>query len=214
MSRYVQSDHRGESAASRRAATHRWLTRAIEQITLSRTIDKSSLEVSEALRIRPDHLMALAFPGAGPSGDGRADVILSTEGWRRRLRIPARIECTTPASDHTGVVLRHPWRARRYESPFPVIEADILTRPTSESSTEMGLDGEYRPPLGLIGLVADRRIGARVAVSTSRVFLEDVVKAISSEVVAHRHAIQTAAVDSRIEKTSDDPGRRRSESRY
>jgi len=213
MSRHIHSDRRGESAASSQAATDGGLAGAVEQITASTTIDKSSLEVAEALRIRPDHLMALAFPGAGPSGDGRVDVILSTQGWRRWLRIPARIEFRTPADGHTGAIIRLQWRARRYASLFPVMEADILIRPTSGSNTKIVLVGEYRPPLGLIGLVADRLIGARVAISTAQVFLEDVVKGISSDLVAHSHSIQKAAVDSWTERTSDDPGRRRSEPR-
>ena len=178
---------RGQKARSRYLAITGRLAPAVERIVVSKTIDESSLDVEGALRIRPDHLMALAFPGAGPSGDGRVDVILTTRGLRRWLRIPARIELRTPPDRHAGAVLHLQWRARRHASLFPVMEADLMVRPSSSTSAEIVLAGEYRPPLGLFGFVADRVIGSRLAISTAQAFLDDLARSISTDRSAHSH---------------------------
>jgi hypothetical protein len=163
------------------------LARPVEKITASRLVEGSSSDVAEALRIRPDHLMALAFPGAGPSGDGRVDVILTARGWCRWLRIPARIEFRTPASGHTGAVIQLRWHARNHARLFPTMEADIMIRTTSTTGTELLLVGEYQPPLGLIGFLADRLIGGRAAISTAQAFLEDLAGAIASDRAVRSH---------------------------
>lgn len=124
--------------------------------------------------------MALAFPEAGPSGDGRVDVILMTEGWRRWLRIRARIEFRTSRRAHRSRI-HIQWHARRHEHIFPTIKADIMTRPTASTGSELRLIGEYRPPLGLIGFLADRLFGGRAARSNAQAFLEDLAGAVASD---------------------------------
>ena len=185
--RHDDADCRGHNAHSRHVAMTGRLAPAVEKIVASTTIEESSFDVEGALRIRPDHLMALAFPGAGPSGDGLLDVVLTTRGLRRWLRIPARIEFRTPGGRPTGAVLHLQWRARRHASLFPVMEADLMVRPSSSSSAEIVLAGEYRPPLGLFGFVADRVIGSRLAISTAQAFLDDLARSISTDLSARSH---------------------------
>ena len=202
--RDVWSDHRREGAPSRHGVTNGRLAPAIEQISVSRTMGRPSSEVADALRLRPDHLMTLAFPGAAPRGDGRVDVILRSQSWPRRLRIPARIEFRTPVSGHSNAVIGLRWCARRHVSLFPVMEAEISVRPTTSPSSEMILVGEYRPPLGLIGLLMDRLIGARLAISTAQAFLQDVAKAISSDSIVRGQRIQSEGVESPIRRSNGD----------
>lgn len=187
MSRTHDRDQEAQDARPNDAATKGDLARPVEKITASRLVEGSSSDVAEALRLRPDHLMALAFPGAGPSGDGRVDVMLTVRGWRRWLRIPARIEFRTPASGHTGAVIQLRWHARCHARLYPTMEADIMIRTISTTGTELLLVGEYRPPLGLIGFLADRLIGGRVAISTAQAFLEDLARAIASDRAVRGH---------------------------
>jgi uncharacterized membrane protein len=61
------------------------------------------------------------------------------------------------------------------------MEANLGLRPVSEKSTELVFTGEYRPPGGLVGLVVDRLVGGRVALSTAEEFLEDLGAAIETD---------------------------------
>ena len=156
------------------------LRQAREAINATLTIPGPYAEVEQALRIGPDHLIALAYLAASKTEDGRFDALLTTRGWRRWVRLPASIEFRrTPRAAHAVVHLT--WRARWRPHLFPVMEADLGLRPVSDKSTELVFTGEYRPPGGLGGLVVDRLVGGRVAVSTAEAFLEDLGAAIETD---------------------------------
>ena len=161
-------------------AAHGELHPARESISATVTVAVAYAAVEQALRIGPDHLIALAYLSASTTEDGRFDAILTTRGWRRWLRLPAGIEFRrTPREAHAVVHLS--WRARWRPHLFPVMEANIGLRPVSESRTELVFTGEYRPPGGLVGLVADRLAGGRLALSTAEAFLEDLGAAIEKD---------------------------------
>jgi len=54
---------------------------------------------------------------------------------------------------------------------FPVLDADITLTAVDEASTQMRLDGAYRPPLGAAGASLDRAILHRIAAATMRSFI-------------------------------------------
>jgi hypothetical protein len=58
------------------------------------------------------------------------------------------------------------------------MDADLDVRPGGYGSSELELEGRYRPPLGLAGLVLDRLFGRFVASSTARTFLDLVADCI------------------------------------
>ena len=111
-------------------AAHGELHPARESISATVTVAVAYAAVEQALRIGPDHLIALAYLSASTTEDGRFDAILTTRGWRRWLRLPAGIEFRrTPREAHAVVHLS--WRARWRPHLFPVMEANIGLRPDS-----------------------------------------------------------------------------------
>lgn len=152
-----------------------------EAVTAAVTVAGPYAAVEKALRIGPDHLIALAYLRASTTEDGRFDAVLTTRGWRRWLRLPARIEFSRTDSRSEHALVHLTWQSRFSPQLLPVMEADLGLRPVSEHSTELVFTGEYRPPGGLAGLLADRLVGGRVALSTAEAFLEDLASAIERD---------------------------------
>jgi len=69
---------------------------------------------------------------------------------------------------------------------FPVLDADITLTPgpelraTDSQTTELRLDGVYRPPFGAAGAGLNRAILHRVATATIRAFVTQVADAIAT----------------------------------
>ncbi len=63
---------------------------------------------------------------------------------------------------------------------FPVLDADITLTPADDKTSELRLDGVYRPPFGAAGAGLDRAILHRVAAATIRAFVTEVADAIAS----------------------------------
>jgi hypothetical protein len=136
--------------------------------------------------VGPDHLVALAYLRASSSEDGRFDAVLTTRGWRRWLRLPARIEFFHTASRSAHAIVHLTWQSRYSAHLFPVMDADLALRPISENSTELVFTGVYRPPGGIAGLLADRLVGGRLALSTAEAFVEDLAAAIEQDLARPR----------------------------
>ena len=73
------------------------------------------------------------------------------------------------------------WEAKRAAGFFPVMRADLSFFPLTSTETQLELEGSYRPPLGVVGSVADAALGHRVAEATVHRFLEDIVEQIRRE---------------------------------
>ncbi len=68
---------------------------------------------------------------------------------------------------------------------FPVLDADITLTPAEDEetgleTTELRLDGVYRPPFGAAGASLDRALLRRVSTATIRAFVSQVADAIVS----------------------------------
>lgn len=148
-----------------------------EAIAAAITVHKPFTLIEAALRRAPDRLLALAYVQPSPSERGRFDALLTARGWRRWLRLPARVEFSSSVV-RSHALLHLVWRSRIGARAFPVMEADIAVRPAPGEATEVRFDGTYRPPGGVFGLVADRLVGGRVALSTAEAFLEDLAAAL------------------------------------
>ncbi len=67
---------------------------------------------------------------------------------------------------------------------FPVLDADVTLTPAGADTTELRLDGVYRPPLGAAGAGLDRAILHRVATATMRSFVGRIAEEIASPAAA------------------------------
>ena len=80
-------------------------------------------------------------------------------------------------------------RAARHPRMFPLLEATLELAPLPSGQqhlTQVGLVGRYRPPLGVVGDVADRLGGSGIAVESIRHFVEGVAQRLEAMVTPER----------------------------
>jgi len=70
------------------------------------------------------------------------------------------------------------WEATRTPSLFPLMSADLSAWPLTSSETQLAIEGDYTPPLGVVGVAFDAAVGHRIAEAAVHRFLEDVVEEI------------------------------------
>jgi hypothetical protein len=74
------------------------------------------------------------------------------------------------------------WEAARAPTLFPVMRAQLSAWPLTSTETQLEVEGEYRPPLGVVGNVMDAAVGHRVAEASVHRFLEDTVEQLKREI--------------------------------
>lgn len=72
------------------------------------------------------------------------------------------------------------WRSPRHPHALPVMEALLEAFPTSERTTELAIAGEYEPPLGTVGVIADHRVMHRVTSEVVEALLEAIAREIKN----------------------------------
>jgi hypothetical protein len=80
----------------------------------------------------------------------------------------------------TRVSLR--WEAARASALFPAMKARLSAWPLYADETQLEIDGDYTPPLGLVGNALDALVGHRIAEAAVHQFLEDVIEQIKREI--------------------------------
>jgi hypothetical protein len=89
------------------------------------------------------------------------------ETERDRLRVPLR------------------WQAAEHPRLFPVMDADLRISDAGGNHIELRVVGQYHPPLGAVGAIADVAAGHRVAESSIQAFLADVAQRLEAKLVEH-----------------------------
>jgi len=171
-----QSRRSRDATAADRAQVQ-WLPAAYETVQVARRIHRGLNEVETLLHIGPDQLIALAY-GKHSETSG---LIVNLSGVGP-IKIPVRVESLTPSPDHHDSAISLRWQAIRATRYFPIMEGDLKARPGEDGTTLLILEGRYRPPLGLFGLVFDRIIGRRVASATAACFVDRVADEIERDV--------------------------------
>lgn len=139
-----------------------------ERLRVSRIVRRPISEVERILRVGPAELIHLAY---GENTAANAAVVpLQLSSRIRWLIVPVRVEYWTPQTPNTGTVTIS-WKAARFAGLFPEMEAHLQTQPDGEWSV-LVLDGRYRPPFGLVGLLTDRVLGRFIACATAQQFIE------------------------------------------
>jgi hypothetical protein len=85
-------------------------------------------------------------------------------------------EVAVGAAEHSEEQLTRTvsWRSAQLPSLIPMLAADLEMAPLHGSGCRLALVGSYRPPLSVVGSVADRLHGHRVAEACARRFVLDV----------------------------------------
>jgi hypothetical protein len=150
-------------------------------VVASRVLAAPYQEVARAARVCLARLVASALPW---SRSMPYDLVaaISPRRLRRLLRVPVDFEILSPAHSGGGVVAHLHWRGHRLGWLFPVMDADLVARPTGGACTELSLVGTYHPPFGVLGVLGDVVAGRSVARSTANAFLEQVGGALEQAV--------------------------------
>lgn len=79
-----------------------------------------------------------------------------------------------PRSRSSALKLR--WSAAKHASLFPTMHATLSVYPLSPTETQLDLDGQYEPPLGLLGAAGDALVGHRVAEASVHRLVREMAK--------------------------------------
>jgi hypothetical protein len=84
------------------------------------------------------------------------------------------------------------WQHPSHPGLFPLMNATVSIYPLSPTETQLELDGQYEPPLGLLGAAVDSMIGHRLAKVAIHGFVSEVATCLRG--VAPRLDVATTAV--------------------
>ena len=152
-----------------------WLPAQYETMRVTRTVRRGVAEVKMLLRVGPERVIALAYGNQSDTSGGGVVIGLGSGGW---MKIPVHVESLTPSPDHHDTVISLRWQATRATRYFPVMEGDLKAQPGNDDTTLLVLEGRYRPPLGLLGLIFDQILGRRIASTTAARFVERIAHEI------------------------------------
>ncbi|MEQ1903981.1 MAG: hypothetical protein ABL888_07360 [Pirellulaceae bacterium] len=66
------------------------------------------------------------------------------------------------------------WKAATAPRLFPVMEAKLLVYPITTTETQLDFQGEYEPPMGMVGKALDAIVGRKIAEATVHHFVTEV----------------------------------------
>lgn len=72
------------------------------------------------------------------------------------------------------MTVRLEWKAAETPGLFPVMQAQLHVYPITSSETQLDFQGEYEPPLGLLGKAIDAVIGHRIAEASVHHFVSEI----------------------------------------
>jgi hypothetical protein len=78
-------------------------------------------------------------------------------------------------------VLQLEWESSKMPSLFPFMQAELSIYPLTSTETQLDLEGNYNPPLGLLGKAIDAVVGHRIAEASVHQFIKDVAIYLRTE---------------------------------
>lgn len=76
------------------------------------------------------------------------------------------------------------WSSARHPGLFPVMKAVLTLYALTETETQLELEGEYAPPLGIVGKAIDAIVGRRIADASMLCFIQEVAARLREELRA------------------------------
>ena len=73
------------------------------------------------------------------------------------------------------------WHAEKSAALFPAMRAKLTVYPLAKDETQLQLVGEYDPPGGVFGNVADKLVGHRIAEASVHAFLDALARRMNDE---------------------------------
>ena len=136
-------------------------------------------ELWPLLATRPNNV--LGDGRAVPRGRGTSELHVHLGGVEVARNVAMQFGELIWDDDRAGLSLH--CRAARHPGVFPLLEARFELAPLPSARrhlTQVGLVGRYRPPLGVLGHLADRLGGSGIAVESIRRFVDDVARRLET----------------------------------
>lgn len=115
------------------------------------------------------------MPDLALKANGHGVRLLSELGLKmgpRRIGKRIELKISEPLRSPGLTLFSMRWQAASEAGFFPALEGQMEIAALGGSSTQLGLSGTYRPPLGIVGAIADRALLHRVAEVTVKDFIE------------------------------------------
>jgi hypothetical protein len=160
-----------ERSRGEQHATIMWLPPERERLQVSRIVHRTCEDVERDFHVRPDGVIKLAYGDRANEHDGTIPLAVHPSiPW---VHVRVRVESFTPVPPHSAAAISVRWAPVRLTRFIPTLEADVHVLPAEQGQTELRLDGWYRPPFKLAGLLLDRLFGRFVAGFTAETFLNN-----------------------------------------
>lgn len=136
-------------------------------------IERPFADAEGAFLSSPENWM----PVLATEANGNGERLLSELGFQvgdRRVKRQIALELGEPLRGAALTIRAVRWHAAANAGLFPELDGHLEVAALGASSTQLGLSANYKPPMGLIGQLADRTLLHRVAEVTIKDFLERV----------------------------------------
>ena len=90
------------------------------------------------------------------------------------IDVQGHVEEEQPRQRKTTIQLE--WKAADTPQLFPVMKANLNIYPITGKETQLDFEGEYDPPLGIIGKAIDALVGHRIAEASVHHFVSEVAE--------------------------------------
>ena len=151
-----------------------------QAVRLTERISGNYEHVWPILRLEFDHVFR------APLAEVRVQVGASSISRRVQAQVgPASIGAAPGEFEPRTLTVPIWWRAADHPGLFPTLAGEIRVRNAGAGRIELRLTGEYTPPLGAIGAIADRFAGHQAATASLRADLLDVARRLEAELAEH-----------------------------
>ncbi len=90
------------------------------------------------------------------------------------------------------MTIRLVWKAAESPRLFPVMDAEFNVYPITGTETQLDFNGEYVPPLGIVGQAIDAVVGHRIAEASVHHFVSEVAEFLRKSISAKASTKATA----------------------
>ena len=147
------------------------------RVTLSETVDRPYQEVCEILSGNAQRVFKEATTEAESSAQSMAAELhakIAGVDVSKKVRINIVSYIDMQSGPDKQMVVELNWEATRAPHWFPTMVAQLSVMPFEEDKTRLDFQGEYEPPLGLIGQAVNAVVGHQIAESSVRQFVSEV----------------------------------------
>ncbi len=146
--------------------------------------------VCDALRSKSNSV----FHEATTSAESRAETVaaglhVKIAGVEVGKNVAIRIKLYEEFESKTEkkMVVHLEWQATEQPGFFPVMSARLEVYPITNSETQLDFQGEYEPPMGVLGRAVDAVVGHRIAEASIHRFVSEVADYLRQSIPAQQN---------------------------